>query len=213
MTTQKINNPEEKKEINHIIHTYESDAYAAIKNKKLDGIHIHALETDNKNGIEGNINIENVELLKKRIFIAVGFILFCILSYTGFYFYTKPKPVPVVVVPAKVYTVHDTWPQAGNVLDNYTDYSTSTDIYIIVHVSDFDNMYSYILQNEPIFIALAREKFKLETLGAFKDVSVKNYDLRIADGSTGPLVYGYKNRDLLIISNSIENWLSAVDKQ
>jgi hypothetical protein len=214
MTTQKNNTGgEEKHEINHIIHTYESDAYAAIKNKKLDSLHIHALETDTKNGIEGDIALGNNNDYKKGVILIAGFIFVCVLIITGYYFYNKPVPTPVVVVPVKQYTIHDTWPQIGNVLDNYTDYSTSTDTYIIIHVTDFDNMYAYILQNEPVFIALARDRFQLNTLGAFKDVTVKNYDLRVADGYNGLLVYGYKNKQLLIISNSVEGWLSAVDKQ
>ncbi len=212
MITPKTKTGEEKNEINHVIHTYESDAYAAIKNKKLDGIHIHALETDSKNGIAENIVVENNQNLKKKIIILAGTIFTLLAIVVVVYFYTRPKPVVVINAPAKIYTVYDTWPQIGTALDSYTDYSTSTDTYIKIHISDFDSMYAYIINNEAVFTALAREKWSLGMLGAFKDVSVQNHDLRIADGSTGPVVYGYAGKENLIIANSVENWVAAFDK-
>ena len=199
-----------------IIHTYQSDAYAAIKEKSLDALHISANEMDSQKNIVKDITQSTADSKRREILIFV--ISFFIIVILGVFLYIKNRPQPLIVTPGdvKYFTVHDTWPQIGDMLDAYTniktDSSTSTDNYLIINITDFTGLYSYMLHNEYIFNDIANDKFKLGKLSEFKDVTIENHDLRIADGESGAMVYGYVGTAKLIIANSIINWIAASKK-
>jgi hypothetical protein len=152
----------------------------------------------------------NAERIKNiRVIIAIGMLvlLVTLCLYVYFAFVKKPAPVAVVVEPPRVYKLVDVLPEFNSILSTYTNLATSTKNNIIIDVVNFDHVYAYIIQNEKQFGQVIGEKFELGDVSEFTDINIQNNDVRIADGETGVIVYGYVEQKKLVIANSVEEWL------
>ena len=183
------------------------------ENKNVEGTPvIHTLESDTFNMME-NASVSqdtSADKAKKiRILIAFGLaILLSLLSvYLYFAFIKNKKPVQEAIIPVREYKLVDVLPEFNSKLSSYTDLATSTEDSMIIDLLNFDNVYAFILQNEKWFGDVVGRRFELGNVSEFADIKIQNNDLRIADGESGPIVYGYVDQKKLIIAKSIEKWL------
>ncbi len=183
-----------KKSSTPIIHTLESDTLGMIQN-------IPASYSSPEDNV--------VRTKKILMIIAIGMlVLFCALSaYLYFTFIKKPTPVVEIINPPRIYKLVDVLPEFNSKLSTYTNLATSTESSIIVDIVTFDNVYAYLIQNESTFGQILASKFNLGSVSEFTDINIQNNDVRIADGETGLIVYGYVEQKKLIITTSIEEWL------
>lgn len=201
-----------------VIRTFEDDILDQVRSGNIDQRKVLVDELDSR-PFEQSTDIyaaaEQVER-KKKIIIISSIILGLLILFGGgfvyyYYNYIRVVPQPVVEVPVKVYTVADIWTNPTTQLISYTSTATTTESSIIVSIKDFNALYYYVLNNENIFNDVARNKFHYNSVDKFSDISVQNNDLRIADGESGPLVYGFVDKKFLVISNSLESWLKTAD--
>lgn len=183
------------------------------ENKNVEGTPvIHTLESDTFNMMENTSVSQDTsadKAKKIRILIAFGLaILFSLLSvYLYFAFIKNKKPAQEAIIPVREYKLVDVLPEFNSKLSSYTDLATSTEDSMIIDLLNFDNVYAFILQNEKWFGDVVGRRFELGNVSEFADIKIQNNDLRIADGESGPIVYGYVDQKKLIIAKSIELWL------
>lgn len=183
------------------------------ENKNVEGTPvIHTLESDTFNMMENTSVSQDTsadKAKKIRILIAFGLaILLSLLSvYLYFTFIKNKKPVQEAIIPVREYKLVDVLPEFNSKLSSYTDLATSTEDSMIIDLLNFDNVYAFILQNEKWFGDVVGRRFELGNVSEFADIKIQNNDLRIADGESGPIVYGYVDQKKLIIAKSIELWL------
>jgi hypothetical protein len=185
--------------------------------KKYAAPTIHTLESDTidmlQNPLASNLAIAeeaNAERIKKiRVIIAIGMsvLLIALSLYMYFAFVKKPVPVAAVVEPPRIYKLVDVLPELNSNLSTYTNLATSTENSMAIDIVTFDNIYGYILQNEKYFGQIVGKRFGLGNISEFTDINIQNNDVRIADGETGVIVYGYIEQKKLVIANSVEEWL------
>jgi hypothetical protein len=111
---------------------------------------------------------------------------------------------------APKYTILDVWndPESKKIF-NYDTEATSTDEVIVVKIKNFEYIYKAILEDEKVFTWLAKNKYSYFKMGPFSDTTVQNINMRVADGETGPFVYGYVDQNYLIIANSISSYIKT----
>lgn len=178
---------------------------------------IHTLESDTfdmlQNPLASNLAIAeeaNAERIKKvRVIIGIGMLvlLIALSLYMYFAFVKKPAPVVAVIEPPRIYKLVDVLPELNSNLSMYTNLATSTENSVVIDVVIFDNVYAYIIQNEKQFGQIVGKRFGLGNMSEFTDINIQNNDVRIADGETGVIVYGYMEQKKLIIANSVEEWI------
>lgn len=194
------------------IRTLEGDMIGVLNRNELNRSDILAKELDRPGASQIQDAVEDIDRKKKIVTIVFAMILLLAAIGAGIYvFYPKKQIVTQVKAPEKVYTIKDIWQAAPLTIVNNTTEATSTDDYVVVNVKDFNNVYYFMLNNEELLSSLAKDKFGYEQLESFSDISVNNQDLRIADGATGPLVYGYVGKGKLLISNSLKGWLDQAE--
>lgn len=204
---------EQKKSVTPIIHTLESDTLNMMQNQTLSGVPVATKQIVNTPIYTNNISVAseaNADRIKKiRVMLAVlMLVLLTLLStYIYFAFIKKPAPVPEIINPPRVYKLVDVLPELNSRLSMYTNLATSTESSMVIDLVIFDNVYSYIIQNEKEFGQIVASRFDLGAVSEFTDINIQNNDVRIADGETGPIVYGYVEQKKLIITTSIEEWL------
>jgi hypothetical protein len=179
-----------------VIHTLESDTFDMLQNPLASNL-----------AIAEEANAERIKNIRVVIAIGMLVLLVTLCLYVYFAFVKKPAPVAVVVEPPRVYKLVDVLPEFNSILSTYTNLATSTKNNIIIDVVNFDHVYAYIIQNEKQFGQVIGEKFELGDVSEFTDINIQNNDVRIADGETGVIVYGYVEQKKLVIANSVEEWL------
>ena len=192
-----------------LIRTFEGDILSSVKSGDLSQIKLVSKEMDANNIVYGAADsIDNNR--KILVFASIAF-LFILLgagaAYYYFYIYKKPAPA-VVKIEEKKYYAADVWKNAPSNIQDNTDIATSTENYILLKVTNFDNLYNYILNNENIFISLAKNKFEYNNLEKFTDFEIDNQNIRIADGETGPFLYGFVGKNYLLITSSVQGWIN-----
>jgi flagellar basal body-associated protein FliL len=105
-------------------------------------------------------------------------------------------------------TLTSVWPAAAEVIGRYTGDVSKTDKHILIEVKSFDYVYANLIQNESL-LAEAGKSLGYDMVGEFRDTSINNIDLRVADANTGALIYGYINQNKLLISNSLQDWMDT----
>ncbi len=204
---------EQKKYSTPIIHTLESDTFDMMQKEKDGTVTANTKPFVNSPIYLNGVSIaeqERVARIKKiRIMLATFMlVVLAILStYIYFAFIKKPASVIEITNPPRVYRLVDVLPELSEKLALHTDLATSTDSSIIINIVDFDNVYAYLIQNESTFGQIVANKFNLGGVSGFTDINIQNNDVRIADGETGPIVYGYVEQKKLIITSSVEEWL------
>jgi hypothetical protein len=179
-----------------VIHTLESDTFDMLQNPLASNL-----------AIAEEANAERIKNIRVVIAIGMLVLLVTLCLYVYFAFVKKPAPVAVVVEPPRVYKLVDVLPEFNSILSTYTNLATSTKNNIVIDVVNFDHVYAYIIQNEKQFGQVIGEKFELGDVSEFTDINIQNNDVRIADGETGVIVYGYVEQKKLVIANSVEEWL------
>lgn len=208
-----LNDTQNKTENNiPIIRTLESDILDQVKAGELDQRKILTEQLDSKPLYGGDIYAAADKVAKrKKIILYSSLVLTILLVVGGILFYNYwsnlKNQTPTAEVPIKKYTVNDIWINPPIQLVNYTGEATTTKDSIIVKIKDFNSLYYYSLNNETIFNQVAKDLYNYNTLGNFSDISIENNDLRIADGGNGPLVYGFLDKNYLIVSNGIDSWI------
>lgn len=196
-----------------VIRTFENDILDNVKNGNINTTNMLARELDNTTFTANDIYGEALKLERKRriMKISAGVFAFLLLvGAFGYYYYvlTKPKPTVVTEVPVKKYYVADYFKNPTPKLIDYTGEATTTENLnnkiLIINIKNFDNLYYYILNNESILSDVAKKYFNYVYISDFSDASIENIDLRISDGETGPMVYGFAGREHFLISNNIE---------
>jgi hypothetical protein len=178
---------------------------------------LHAIISDNKEELRDNgVNVMSVAdktKANKKILLIILATLFLLTAVVVGYFYYKHvnRPLPVVVPQIKKYFIGDVWKSVNKdtLLKESTNEATSTEDIIIINISSFEKLYPYLLKNEDKFEGLAQDNFKYTNLGQFQDATIENIDMRIADCNEGPIVYGYVNKDKLLISNDIGKYIKT----
>jgi len=197
-----------------IIHTLESDTHEMLETQKLDSVQIASKQfvENDLSGVTASVAVQDNNRASSYNFMMyaiMSILVFTIGTASYFYIFKKDPVVEAVIIPVKIYTVADVWPEARERLETNTGAATSTENHVVININNFDNVYAYLIQNEAIFNTIAKNKFNMETLSEFGDVNVKNNDVRIADGGIGPLVYGYVGQKYLIIANSVDEWIKT----
>lgn len=195
-----------------VIHTMESDVYDNIRKDNINKIKILSGQMDTS----GNTFEADNVIKRKRLIVIAGVAIFLLLisGAAAYYFlvYKKPVIIEEVKVEAPKYTVLDVWNDPiSKKLFSYTSEATSTDDSIVIRISNFDNLYQAILEDENVFKGLAKNKFKYFNLSTFNDVSIKNINMRVADGESGAFVYGYYKKDYIIITSSINRFVEIYE--
>ncbi len=204
---------EQKKYSTPIIHTLESDTFDMMQKEKDGGVTANTKPFVNSSIYLNGVSMaeqENIARIKKiRIMLATFMlVLLAILStYLYFAFVKKPAPVTDIVNPPRIYKLVDVLPELNSRLSMYTNLATSTENSIVIDLVIFDNVYSFLIQNEKEFGQIVGQRFGLGNISEFTDINIQNNDVRIADGETGSIVYGYVEQKKLIITSSIEEWL------
>lgn len=189
-----------------IIHTFESDIKSELSRRGDSLMDVAAVQS---------VKVESDSNSKKWIIIT-SIIMFITGAGLAAYFYIKSQevvPVPVIVEPVKVYQTSEYMPVFGDMLLPYSRLSATSTNYIIlrINVNSFEGAYQATIKNENVLIGDAINYFKIgtstaEDFSSFRDVNVKNYDLRISDAVAGQIIYGFANSDYLIISATIDDW-------
>lgn len=189
-----------------IIHTFESDIQSELSRRGDSLMDVAAVQS---------VKVESDSNSKKWIIVA-SLIMFMIGAGAAVYFYFKsqePAPIPVIVEPVKVYQTSEYMPAFGDTLLPYSSLSGTSTNYIILRIksNNFEGAYQATIKNENVLIRDAINYFKIgtttpEDFSSFRDVNVKNYDLRISDAVAGQIIYGFANSDYLIISATIDDW-------
>jgi flagellar basal body-associated protein FliL len=192
-----------------IIHTMESDSYDNIRKGNIDKIKILSGQMDtSQNSFAANGFVGNKKMLIISLIAALSFISIAGAGLFYFFVYKKPVAVEEVKLETPKYTILDVWndPQAQSIFSNTTE-ATSTQDSITIKIDDFDPVYKAILSDETIFANLARSKFKFYQLGSFSDLSVKDIKMRVSDGESGAFVYGYVDKNYMIMASSVSRFL------
>jgi hypothetical protein len=195
------------------IKTFESDIYNAVKEGEMDKINVLSGQLD----IQDTVNMQD---RKHKVFIVLmcslvfSFISGC--AFAGYYIYKeKNKPLPVETVHVQKYYISDIFPFVKNVdyLKSYTGEATSSknifdeNFSYIIEIIDFDSLYKTITLNEEIVKDISKEIYKYNLVSDFKDVTIQNIDMRMADGVDGAVIYGFSKKNKIIISNNINEYL------
>lgn len=227
-----------------VIRTLESDTNELIKNDKLDKVHILAqqLQSSTDNQMDSIIQqtVKQTQTKKMIILGSVGaMLLIIILGLVWFIVGSDNEPAPVVTPPTNnqqtippitdtspidtttpeppftippQQTIVDVWPAAREIAE-FTGSAKKEENHIIIDVTHFSQVYAYLIQNEVIFNSLA-QTFGYMTLDPFRDATIDNKNMRVADGGTGALVYGFiRNNTALLISNSVNDWIQTANGQ
>lgn len=199
------------------IRTFDGDILNAVKSQHLDEKSILSQELDKTDIIQAAVANQQT----KRKLTSLMLILLIIISLTtlaGVYYYYSNSRIKSLAIEEdlqskrsqiRIYKLEEIWADVPDQIKNNVSAATSTDSSVLVKISNFDELYPFLLNNEASLITLAINKFGYVSLDTFSDFPVENNDLRIADAGTGPLVYGFIDKDFLIISNSIREWLKA----
>jgi hypothetical protein len=198
-----------------LIKTFENDISNQIKNNDLSRLDIKSRE------LSGNSHIislaENTKSKTKYFYIFIALlslILIAISSYFGYEYYLKSKKVEPIKIEVKRFFINDVWPSTSRdqVLKTNTSDATSTNDYIVVDIVNFEKVYSYLLQNENKIEGIAKGKFSYSNLGDFQDATVENIDMRIADCTEGTIIYGYVDKNKLLIANDLGKYIKEYKK-
>jgi hypothetical protein len=175
-----------------------------------------------QNNISQSYNIQSVAdnlKTRKKIMVIAASILALLLIIGGgvyYYMYTQKKAAEEKVAAElkksqqiKRYYISDVWPEVSRdaLLKENTGEATSTKDVIVINVKNFEKVYDYLIDNEKKMTGLATGKFDYTNLGDFQDATIENIDMRIADCNEGPVVYGYVDKDKLIITNDIDRYI------
>ncbi len=181
------------------------------------------VKKENISSPSAETNIQNMVHKQDRkhkafLLLTLG-LVFCFVSgavFAAYYVYKeKNKPLPIKVIEVKKYYISDIFQDVKSIslLKSYTGEATSSknvfdDKYSYgINVLDFDNLYQKIISQEGVISDIAKSKYGYASISDFKDVTIQNIDMRMADGEEGLVVYGYFKKEKLIISNNINEYL------
>jgi hypothetical protein len=196
------------------IRTFESDIFNSTRSDKgADRITILSDQLD----VQGMVNMQDK---KHKAFLILTSVLVCCFvlgsAFAAYYIYVeKNKSLPVKALEVKRYYVSDLFKEVKSIylLKSFTSEATSSKnvfddkLSYVINISNFDNLYEKIITQESIISDIAKIKYSYVAVSDFKDVTIQNIDMRIADGEEGLIVYGFFKKEKLIISNNINEYL------
>lgn len=194
-----------------IIHTFESDIQSELSRRGDSLMDVAAVQSVKETNNESSRNI--------KIIIAITFICFIIGAAIAGYMYwsnaNTMEPAPIAP-PQIVYETTEYMPTFGDALLPYSKLSGTSSSYIIIKINQnsFDGAYQATLKNEKSLISDYIKYFSissstLDDFSIFRDVNVKNYDLRISESGNNQAIYGFVNSEYLIIAITIDDWFRA----
>lgn len=161
---------------------------------------------------------------RKIIFTIFTILIIIILSaFAYFYYIQKYKNANLNKVNSKdltktlevkKYFIYDVWQgvEKDSFLKENTGEATSTKDIILIDVKSFEKLYPYIIQNEYKIGFIAKNKYKYTNFGDFQNATIENIDMRIADCNEGAIVYGYIDKNKLLITNDIGEYIKIYKK-
>lgn len=191
-----------------LIRTFETDLLEQVKSGDMSKLSVIAGEMDK--GVNIQSVVDNTNKKRKIILISSLVFLFVAACAGGYYYYLSTRVVPEVKVEVKKYFIYDVWP--GTLKDDMlrlnTGEATSTADTVIINVGNFEKVYPYILKNEDKLKSLGEDKYGYTDIGNFEDTTIENIDMRIVDGNEGPIIYGYVDKNKLLISDDIGKYIT-----
>lgn len=198
-----------------VIHTLESDMTEFSKNEDSP---VLAAQQQLENRIIPDITDTSGSKWKVLIRIVLVLIVLVVVGFAAYKLTVNKTaaPVaankPVVTNKAKLFTVSNVWPSMADTLASSTGEATSTNTFVIITITNFNDVYESVTQNEDKISDLATKYFDISELSAFSAQQLNNVELHVSDGGDKPLIYGYVGQKYLIFTTSISDFFQIYDK-